>query len=58
MAFEEFTTDEYVDQNNEVWFCIRVEKESRMQCGNKKGHYTVASFETFKHWGWKKRNGQ
>ena len=54
MAYEQFTTDNYIDGSGRIWFCVRIEKEGRMQCEGENGHYTVASFETFRHWGWKK----
>lgn len=54
MAYDEFTTDNYMDGGGRIWFCVRVEKEGRMSCEGENGQYTVASFSTFKRWGWKK----
>ena len=54
MPYEEFTTDNYMDQNGRIWFCVRVNKEGRMSCEGENGAYTAASFATFKRWGWTK----
>jgi hypothetical protein len=54
MSYEQFTTDNYMDESGRIWFCVRHDKEGRMICDGKNGHYTVASFETFRRWGWKK----
>jgi hypothetical protein len=54
MAFEQFTTDNYLDTHGRMWFCVRKDKEGRMVCEGENGHFTVASFATFNAWGWKK----
>lgn len=54
MAYEQFTTDNYLDGGGVTWFCVRQKKEGRMICEGENGHYTVASFSTFESWGWKK----
>lgn len=54
MAYEDFTTDDYLDQHGRKWFCVRVEKDGCMSCEGENGHYTAASFKTFRHWGWTK----
>lgn len=56
MSYEDLTTGNYMDRSGRIWFCVRVEKEGRMSCEGENGHYTAASFKTFRHWGWTKND--
>jgi hypothetical protein len=48
-----FETDFYSDNLGRIWRCVAIPKERRMVC-REEHSFTVASFETFKKWGWKR----